>query len=125
MYLQLTRRGCMKKRVYEKDIKKSGVLSLCWCGTNNTERCKSRKYVIAELCIWETILNVMFPKSWYFTLTYLQLTGRVYGNDIKQFGVWGLVGAGVQINREVQVKRVLNCCIRVHDCCFKFLRKNS
>jgi len=22
-------------------------------------------------------------------LTYLQLTGRVYGNDIKQFGVWG------------------------------------
>ena len=53
----------MKKRVYEKDIKKSGVLSLCWCGTNNTERCKSRKYVIAELCIWETILNVMFPKN--------------------------------------------------------------
>ena len=51
-----------KKRVYEKDIKQSGVLSLCWCGTNNAERCKGRKYVIAELRIWETILNVMFPK---------------------------------------------------------------
>ena len=111
--------------MYEKDIKQSGVLSLCWCGTNNTERHKSRKYVIAELCIWETILNVTFPKNGYFTLTYLQLTGRVYGNDIKQFGVWGLVGVGVQINREVQVNRGHNYCIRVHDCCFKFLRKNS
>ena len=81
--------------------------------------------VESELCIWETILNVTFPKNGYFTLTYLQLTGRVYRNDIKQFGVWGLVGVGVQINREVQVNRGHNYCIRVHDCCFKFLRKNS
>ena len=92
--------------MYEKDIKQSGVLPLCWCGTNNTERYKSRKYVIAELCIWETILNVTFPKNGYF-------------------GVWGLVDVGVQINREVQVNRGHNYCIRVHDCCFKFLRKNS
>ena len=48
--------------MYEKDIKQGGVLSLCWCGTNNTERYKRRKYVIAELCIWDTILNVTFQK---------------------------------------------------------------
>ena len=52
--------------MYEKDIKQSGVLSLCWCGTNNKEMCKSTNYVTAELCIWETILDA---KIWFYQMS--------------------------------------------------------